>query len=374
MTRRGEAGEATAPTMQGMPPSREPISWGVAERVAEGLARGRVLDESSRRELEDDFVAASAQAEELVSQATGLVPPAGGARVVVTDRAGWARANLESFRGLLAPLSARLGSRAVLPPPLSLVGPAATGAEIGAVLGLLSSRVLGQYDVLSGDRASEEGDRVYYVGPNVVGLEQRHGFAPREFRLWIALHEVTHRVQFTGVPWLRGYFLGLVERGLSFVAPDPRALLAGLRRAGAELARGRNPFERAGLVGVLATEEQLEVLRDVQALMSLLEGHGEVTMNRAARGLVPGADRFAAVLRARRAGTSGVLRVLQQLIGLEAKLKQYEAGARFVTEVERAGGAELFARVWESPEMLPSVEEIAEPWRWVARAGGLRDR
>lgn len=360
--------------MQEMPPTREPISWGVAERIAEGLARGRVLDEPSRRKLEDDFVAASAQAEEIVARATGLVPAAGSARVVVTDRAGWARANLESFRGLLAPLAARLGRRALLPPPLSLVGPAATGAEIGAVLGVLSSRVLGQYDVLAGGGSVEDGDRVYYVAPNVVGLEQRHGFSPQQFRLWIALHEVTHRVQFTGVPWLRRYFLDLVERGLSLVTPDPRALLAALRRAGAEVARGGNPFERAGIVGALASEEQLEVLREVQALMSLLEGHGEVTMNRAARDLVPDAGRFADVLRARRAGTSGVLRLLQQLLGFEAKLKQYEAGARFVTEVERAGGPDLFARVWESPEMLPSLEEITEPWRWVARAGGSRAR
>src|SRR6185437_1377169 len=105
-------------------------------------------------------------------------------------------------------------------------------------------------------------------------LERRHGFPPSEFRLWIALHEVTHRLQFTGVPWMRDYFLGIVERGTSFATPDAKSVLESLRRAAVELRAGRNPLAEGGVIGLVATSEQLETLREAQALMSLLEGHG----------------------------------------------------------------------------------------------------
>jgi len=350
-----------------------PVSWQTAQQVAAWVAAGHgapappELSDTERRRLADDFAAATAQAEALVVEETGLRPTDGQARGVVVDRAEWVAANVESFRLLLDPVLAQLPRRS-LPGPLAGVGPQVAGAQLGAVLGWMSTRVLGQYDLLLTDRGGQ-GDLVRYVGPNVVALEHRFGFPPARFRLWIALHEVTHRCQFTGVDWLRPHFLSLVDQALAATRPDPRQLAASLRRA-AELARrGGNPFEEVGVLGLLAPPEQLDVLRQVQALMSLLEGHGDITMNRAGAEVVPEAAWFARVLQDRRRSANPLVRLVLQMTGLQAKLRQYAMGEQFVSRVEEVGGPALFQRVWEGPQCLPTWEEIREPDRWVARMG-----
>jgi coenzyme F420 biosynthesis associated uncharacterized protein len=353
----------------------EPISWDVARRVAAQVARrGSTVDRVAMQALQHDFDEFTELAEGLVGDATGLRSLAGPAHARVTDRAGWVSANLASFRRLIGPVAERLGT-GNMPTLLAPVARTATGAQVGLVLGWMSGRVLGQYDLLLAEEGADGGDAadedvVYYVGPNVLALERRYGFPPREFRLWIALHEVTHRLQFTGVPWMRSHFLGLVERGLDIASADPAQLLSALRKAATEIRAGRNPLADGGLVGMLARDEQLQVLHEVQALMSLLEGHGDVTMDRAGEGLVPGAARFARVLRERRAEARGAARFLQQLIGLEAKMRQYAEGELFVEQVEKAGGRGLLERVWQSAAMLPTLEEIRAPDRWITRVGG----
>ena len=219
------------------------------------------------------------------------------------------------------------------------------GVEVGMMLGWMSTRVLGQYDLLIIEEESPlDQDLVYYVGPNVLALEKQFAFPPREFRLWLALHEVTHRAQFTGIEWMRPHFLGLVSATLDAVDPDPKRLLEVLGRLAESLRKGANPLADGGIMALMASAEQREVLDQVSGLMSLLEGHGDITMDRAGRGLVPSADRFSRVLRQRRESTQGVARLLQQLIGLEAKLNQYAQGERFIIEVERVGGRELLER------------------------------
>ncbi|MDP9070715.1 MAG: zinc-dependent metalloprotease [Actinomycetota bacterium] len=348
----------------------EAISWELAEKVAARVAGREPLAESYHyASLQPDFDELTAQAEELVATATGLRSLAGPARARVTDRAGWVRANIASFRRLLRPITEKLAPR-VAASPLAPVSRAVTGAQLGTMLGWMSTRVLGQYDLLLvEDERPEDQDLVYYVGPNIISLEKRFAFPPREFRLWLALHEVTHRAQFTGIPWLRPHFLSLVDRSLSSLDPDPRRFLEALRRAVDEVRAGRNPLADGGLVTLLAGPEQQAVLQQVSGLMSLLEGHGDVTMDRAGAGHVPSAERFSRVLRERRGRVRGPARLLQQLIGLEAKLKQYEEGERFIEAVEAAGGPELLDRVWRGPEWLPSLAEIREPSLWIGRAG-----
>jgi coenzyme F420 biosynthesis associated uncharacterized protein len=346
----------------------DPIAWDVAERVAVRVSGREPFAESYHyASLEPDFTELTAEAEELVAAITGLRSLAGPARARVTDRAGWVRANLASFRRLLRPLLEKLGPR-LAAAPLAPVGRVMTGAQLGTMLGWMATRVLGQYDLLLvEDEVAEDQDIVYYVGPNVLAMEKRFAFPPREFRLWIALHEVTHRAQFTAVPWMRPHFLSLVERALGAVDPDPRRFLEALRRAVDQLRSGHNPLDDGGLVALLAGPEQHAVLQQVQGLMSLLEGHGDVTMNRAGSGRIPNAARFHRTLHERRAELTAPARLLQKLIGLEAKLKQYEQGERFIEAVEAAGGAALMARVWEGPEQLPSLAEIRDPARWVTR-------
>jgi coenzyme F420 biosynthesis associated uncharacterized protein len=248
-------------------------------------------------------------------------------------------------------------------------GRAVTGTQMGLVLGWLSTRVLGQYDLLLTEESVEDQDIVYFVGPNIVALEQRHGFEPREFRLWLALHEVTHRCQFTAIPWMRDHFLSLVNQGLGSLDPDPSRFAEALRRMTEEIRAGRNPLRDSGALGLVATPEQLEGLHRIQALMSLLEGHGDVTMDRAGAAAIPSAARFSEVLRERRQQTRGPARLLQQLVGMEAKLRQYEEGEQFIAAVERSGGTELLDRAWRGPEWLPSLSEIRNPAEWISRVG-----
>jgi len=351
----------------------EPVAWDVAERVARRVARrtDTRIDWVTHRRLVADFEEVTAQAEALVEQSTGLRSLAGPARAEVASREAWIHANISSFRRLLGPLLERAGKNGRnLPGVLGPAGRVAAGAEMGVVLGWMSGRVLGQYDLLFADGDSPQ-DAVYYVGPNIVSLERRHGFEPREFRLWIALHELTHRAQFTGVPWMRAHFLDLVERSVAIASPEPRQVMDAIGRMAVDIRAGRNPLAESGLVGALASPEQLETLRSIQGMMSLLEGHGDVTMDRAALDLIPSAARFSQVLRARRESASGLSKFFQQLIGLDAKLRQYKDGERLVREIERTGGPELLALAWQGPENLPTAAEIQEPDHWVSRVRGL---
>ncbi len=355
------------------------VAWGTAERAAVWVGARAKMPAPYRPDLlEADFEELTAKAEELVAASTGLRSTSGPARARVTDRAGWVRANIASFQRLIGPHLDKLdpgrlaGSNPLterIAGPLASAGRAVTGAQMGLVLGWLSTRVLGQYDLLLTEEAIEDQDVVYFVGPNVVALERLHGFDPREFRLWLALHEVTHRCQFTAIPWMRDYFVTLVEDGIGSLEPDPARLGEALRRMTDEIVAGRNPLRENGALGLIATPEQLEGLQRIQALMSLLEGHGDVTMDRAGADAIPSAARFSEVLRRRRKQARGPARLLQQLIGIEAKLRQYEEGERFVSAVEDSGGSELLERAWRGPEWLPSLVEIRNPSEWISRVG-----
>jgi len=346
------------------------VDWAVAERVALRASGREPFAESYHyASLGPDFDEFTALAEVAVADTTGLRSLAGPARARVTDRAGWVRANVASFRRLLRPVTEKLGDR-MSKGPLAPFARGMAGAELGALLGWMSGRVLGQYDLLIiEDEHPEEQDLVYYVGPNVLGLEKRFAFPPREFRLWLALHETTHRAQFTGVPWMREHFLGLVETTLSGLDPDPSRMLGALTRSVEEFRAGRNPLDDGGVAALFASPEQKAALDHLSGLMSLLEGHGDVTMNRAGADRIPSAERFSRVLNQRRQQGNPMIRLVQKLIGLEAKLKQYEAGEEFIERVEGVGGPALLDRAWEAASNLPTIGEIRDPDRWLARMG-----
>jgi coenzyme F420 biosynthesis associated uncharacterized protein len=348
------------------------VDWPLAESVAVRVSGREPFAESYYYDsLEPDFTEFTAQAEDLVAQTTGLRSSSGSARARLTDRAGWIAANVASFQRMLRPLTDKLGER-MSNRRLAPLAQKFAGAELGVMLGWMSTRVLGQYDLLIiEDESPLDQDIVYYVGPNVLAIEKLYAFPPREFRLWLALHEVTHRAQFTGVPWMRPHFLGLVEQMLNAVDPDPKRFLEAIGRATEAFRSGRNPLADGGVMALVASDDQRAVLDQLSGLMSLLEGHGDVTMDRAGEGLIPSADRFSRVLRQRRQSAQGLARLLQQLIGLEAKLAQYEQGEQFIEAVE-ASDPRVLDVAWERPENLPSIEEIRDPSAWLARVTAAR--
>ncbi|MGK2949581.1 MAG: zinc-dependent metalloprotease [Acidimicrobiales bacterium] len=349
-----------------------PVDWQLAQRVANRAAGREPFAESYlAHSLQADFDEATAEAEQLVAEATGLRSLAGPARARVTDRAGWVDANINSFQRLLRPLTDKLGDKM----GGSFTAGAArkvAGAEVGFLLGWMSGKVLGQYDLLVIDDPAEadpaDQDLVYYVGPNVLALEKRFAFPPKEFRLWLALHEVTHRAQFTGVPWLREHYLGLVQQTLDSVEPDPKRFLDAFAKVVDDLRSGRKPLEDGGVATLLASPEQRVVLDQIGGLMSLLEGHGDVTMDRAGADRIPSAHRFARVLRERRANANPAAKLVHRLLGLEAKINQYAQGERFIAEVERLGGGpDALEPVWRGARWLPTLAEIKDPGEWVER-------
>jgi coenzyme F420 biosynthesis associated uncharacterized protein len=299
----------------------------------------------------------------LVSAETGLEAP-GAPEVAVVSRSEWVENNIASFSELMAPVTKRLGEE-------RKVGRGFAGrmmaAELGGVLGFLSRRVLGQYELVLPTPDGNDGDTVMFVGANVLSMERRFEFRPSEFRFWVALHESTHRLQFQGVPWLRSYFLGLVEELVAASKPEPgrMARLADELRTAAD--EGRPLVGDTGLFGLLASPDQREVIDKVQALMSLLEGHGHVVMDRIGERELVSQARMSRILAARRNDPRTAM--FMRLIGLEMKMKQYEMGAKFINGVERQAGWSALSAAWLRPSNLPTREEIEDPVSWLYRVG-----
>jgi coenzyme F420 biosynthesis associated uncharacterized protein len=300
--------------------------------------------------------------------------------VLVVDRAGWVKANVAGFRELLKPLLDKMQERrpggaggAVL----GAVGGKVTGVELGMLLSFLASRVLGQYETFAPPTrelpAGENGGgRLLLVAPNIVHVERELEVDPHDFRLWVCLHEETHRTQFTGVPWLRDHLEGEIQSFLGETEIDPMTVLERFREAAQSLSGARPEGEEnesgRSIVELVQTPAQREILGRLTAVMSLLEGHADYVMDGVGPDVVPSVAEIREKFQQRRArGASRLDQALRKLLGLDAKLRQYRDGERFVRSVVEEVGMGGFNRVWTSPNTLPTKAEIAKPADWVAR-------
>ncbi|MFD1273623.1 zinc-dependent metalloprotease [Streptomyces kaempferi] len=299
--------------------------------------------------------------------------------VLVVDRPGWVRANVAGFREVLKPLLDKMQERRGSGPGgavLGAVGGKVTGVELGMLLSFLSSRVLGQYETFA--PATRElpagengGGRLLLVAPNIVHVERELDVEPHDFRLWVCLHEETHRTQFSAVPWLRDHLEGEIQSFLAETEVDPMTVLERIREAAQSLAGGRPEGEEdegRSLVEIVQTPAQREILARLTAVMSLLEGHADFVMDGVGPDVVASVGEIREKFQQRRAkGASRLDLALRKLLGLDAKLKQYRDGERFVRAVVGQVGMDGFNRVWTSPNTLPTKTEIAKPADWVAR-------
>lgn len=338
------------------------VDWQLAVRTARRLApAGPVLSVPQAADVVAELREVTVRAEQHVRAVTGLVPPGEPGQATVVDRGGWAQANVDGFRVVLEPLTGKLFEGKKPPhPAAAAVTARIAGAQLGGMLAWLSSKVLGQYEVFL---PQERTGRLVLVAPNIVEAERALGVDPGDFRLWVALHEVTHRTQFTAVPWLHGHVRGEVEALLSAAhLDDPVALLRVLKEG---------VLERRPLVEILQSPEQRVVLDRVTAFMSLLEGHAEHVMDGVGPGVVPSVLHIRERFQARRGQRTGPLdRLLRRVLGLDLKALQYAEGSVFVRECVEAVGMAGFNRVWESPATLPTRQEIREPRLWVRRVHG----
>jgi coenzyme F420 biosynthesis associated uncharacterized protein len=340
-----------------------PVDFDLAVRTARRLApAGPHLSLTEAADVVVELRDVTAQAEQHVRDVTGLVPEGAPGPATVVDRPGWAEANAAGFRVVLEPVVDKLAGRQSA--VATAVAGRVTGVQLGSVLAWLSSKVLGQYEVFL--PPAEGTGRLVLVAPNIVETERRLGVDPHDFRLWVALHEVTHRTQFTAVPWLHAHVRSEVGALLEASSLDDPAALAGrLKDVVTALPRG------GSLVELLQTPEQRVVLDRVTAFMSLLEGHAEHVMDGVGPQVVPTVATIRERFDERRRTRGGPLdRLLRRLLGLDLKALQYAEGSAFVRACVTQVGMDGFNRVWESPETLPTREEIRSPHDWVRRVHG----
>lgn len=347
------------------------VDWDLAARTARRLIKPgpKTTREDAAavvRELHEAARTAVAHVEGL----TGMRPVPGGPapEVAVVDRPGWIDANAAGMAALLDPLVAALAEQQdSRPGPVATaIGSRVTGAQAGGILAFLSTRVLGQYEIFG------TGGRLLLVAPNIVATEQKLGVEPGDFRLWVCLHEVTHQLQFTAVPWLKPH---LESEIAEFVAATDlsadvlRERLQEVLRSVADAVRGDDGGSE-GLMALIKDPRQRAVLDRVTAVMSLVEGHAEFVMDGVGPDVVPSVATLRKRFAQRRKGRGPLDRVLRRLLGLEQKMKQYADGRIFVGGVVDLVGMAGFNRVWEKPENLPRIEELTEPARWVERVHG----
>ncbi|MGA2926602.1 MAG: zinc-dependent metalloprotease [Solirubrobacteraceae bacterium] len=340
------------------------IDWIVAERIARYVAGN-----GDGKAPVVDLPALAAESEARVVAYTGLAPARPLPEPEGIGRREWVATNIAAMRALLDPVLARADKGlGPLRPAIQIGVGLVLSTEMGVVLGYLAQRVLGQYELVLLDEAhAEHPPRLLFVMPNLGQAVQAFEAEEQEFMTWVALHEVTHAVQFAGVDWLHGYLAGLVRELLQNAElriETPRRLHLPSPDA---IWRTLDSLRRGDLISIVTSEAERNTLDRVQAVMAVIEGHAEHVMDAVAPDLLPSLPRLRAGLDRRRRSQSGLSRLLAKLLGLELKLRQYEQGKFFCDTIVRAGGAGALARVFSGPEALPTLSELRNPAAWLTR-------
>lgn len=368
------------------------IDWGTAQRVGELIAGSPPFGgvrSASVEPLVREFAGK-------VATYSGLSSSAELPSLELVDRPGWIAANLKTMRPLLAPLAETMGNGAgPLAGPLRSASGLLLGAQVGALTGVLSQRVLGQYDLALLDASVKP--RLLLLAPNLAQAARTLGVDRDELVLWVSIHEITHAVQFSGAPWLREYLGGMLKElidGMQVTIAGKAAngdgdaqdgengkrsgwlggmQLPKLPDLGAwvpDLPQLREIVERARRGEVLRLtlgEDRWQLVERMQAAMSLIEGHAEHTMDAIGAEVLPTLPRLRKAMNHRRENRGLPWRVLERLLGLELKMRQYETGRRFCDAVVDAGGPQALALAWSGPEALPTPAELEDPSLWIAR-------
>ncbi|WFE62711.1 zinc-dependent metalloprotease [Micromonospora sp. WMMD714] len=342
------------------------VDWDLAAATAGALSKsGPRVSYAEATEVVGELRRLTDEAAGHVADYTGLRPQVDHPPVRVVDRRDWAATNIAGLREVITPLVSRLSGDK--PPGVltEAVGSRLTGVQAGTVLAYLSGRVLGQYEVFSADPG-----QLLLVAPNIVEVERKLGADPRDFRLWVCLHEVTHRTQFTAVPWMRAYFLGEVQAFVD-ASQGTEHLAERLRRGVSTLSDAvKDPDSRTSVLDIVQTPAQRAVLDRLTALMTLLEGHAEFVMDGVGPQVIPSVERIRAGFDRRRAAGNPLEKAIRRLLGVDVKMRQYAEGRKFVHGVVEQVGMAGFNKIFGSPLTLPRLDELGDPAAWVARVHG----
>ena len=392
------------------------IDWDLAISTGTRFARqGPQVSLADARAVVAELRGLTAVVQQPVREVTGLTSREVTGPVAVVDRPGWIKANVGGFRVVLEPLAEKLAERGSGVPAagsvVAAVGSRVTGVQAGLILAYLSARVLGQYELFLPPGEGGAGDgtdvvatpatatatpnganggngasgasangayahdaaqgvgRLTLVAPNIVMVERELGVDPHDFRRWVCLHEETHRVQFTSVPWLRGYVQGMMTEFLLASDLDPAAIVDRLRAAAGAVAGAVRGGDGESLIEAMQTPAQRALLDKLTAVMTLVEGHGDYVMDAVGPQVVPSVAEIREKFNSRRGSAGRVEQILRRILGIDLKMKQYAEGSRFVRTVVEEAGMAGFNKVWTSPQTLPTRAELSRPADWLARVG-----
>lgn len=350
------------------------IDWDRARSVAISMNREAALTEQERQRLDAEYAELVQRTIPLISDFTGTTLPFPLDKVYTFDRVDWIEANIASFQRMFEPIEqldlfgGSNGQRSG--GVLSGVNQKIVSAELGILLGYLARRVLGQYDLaLLGREPLSESGKLYFVQPNIRNIEASLHLPSDQFRLWLALHETTHAFEFEGHPWVRDHMNAMIDEYFGFLTQDVEFLKRGMSSLRAIWERTRNPEDRAtgSWIELVMTPEQRQLFARMQATMAVIEGYSNYIMNAVGRRLMRDYALIAQRFERRQVMRSPSEQLFARLTGLETKLEQYRLGEQFINEIVELAGRDAVERIWEGPEMLPTLDELRDPREWLNR-------
>lgn len=346
------------------------IDWEQARAIAVNMNRAASLTAVERQRLDRSYSELVDKAIPVVGNYVGITLPHSTVSTHAFDRVDWINANIDAFRDMLAPFEALAqdeSQKSAASQMMAGLNRRVVSLEVGILLGYLSRRVLGQYDIALLGREQIEGGKLYYVEPNIRHIESSLGLPADDFRMWLALHETTHVFEFEGFPWVRPYFNGMLEEYFGYLKEDAVLLGQGLRNLKIFVDRARSGDTNSSWIEHLMNEKQRELFNRMQSMMSVIEGYSNHVMNAVGRELLADYEPISRKFEYRQANRSQAELLFAKLTGLDVKMEQYRLGEQFIDAIAAQRGHDFAVRVWEGPEMLPTPEELRHPSQWIER-------
>lgn len=350
------------------------VNWEQARSIAVNMNRAASLTSVERRRLDEEYTELVNRAIPVVESYVGISLPRSAVTTLAFDRVDWINANIDAFREMLAPFEAlaqddaRKGAAGQF---MAGVNRKVVSLEVGILLGYLSRRVLGQYDIALLGREQIGGGKLYYVEPNIRHIESTLGLPSDDFRMWLALHETTHVFEFEGFPWVRPYFNSMLEEYFAYLKEDAALLGQGLKNLKIFVERARSGDAGSSWIEHLMNEKQRELFNKMQTMMSVIEGYSNHVMNAVGRDLLQNYEPISRKFEHRKANRSQAELFFAKLTGLDMKMEQYRLGEQFIDAIVAERGHDFAVQVWTGPDYLPAPEELRNARLWIERIDAM---
>ncbi|MCC6674486.1 MAG: zinc-dependent metalloprotease [Thermomicrobiales bacterium] len=346
------------------------IDWEQARSIAVNMNRAASLTAVERQRLDSYYTELVGRAVPVVERYIGISLPHSAVSTHAFDRVDWINANIDAFREMLAPfetLAHDESAKNATARAMAGLNRRIVSFEVGILLGYLSRRVLGQYDIALLGREQIDTGKLYYVEPNIRHIESSLQLPSDDFRMWLALHETTHVFEFEGFSWVRPYFNGMLEEYFGYLKEDAQLLGQGLKNLKIFVERARSGDSGSSWIEHLMNDQQRDLFNRMQTMMSVIEGYSNHVMNAVGRDLLANYEPISRKFEYRQAHRSQAEQLFAKLTGLDMKMEQYRLGEQFIDAIATRKGHDLAVRVWEGPEMLPTPEELRNPLLWIER-------